>query len=99
MRCSANLLVPAMVLAASVAALAQSPTPTPQYNVGKPLSQEEIQRFDFMIGPQGQQLPAGSGTAKEKIEALRAAGIEIAASPADLGVAVQRCLAGRARRA
>jgi mono/diheme cytochrome c family protein len=71
MRCSLNLLVPAMVLATSVAALAQAPTAqapaaqTPQFNVGKPLSQEEIRSFDFMIGPQGQQLPAGRGTAKE----------------------------------
>ena len=71
MRCSLNLLMPAMVLATSVAALAQAPTAqapaaqTPQFNVGKPLSQEEIRSFDFMIGPQGQQLPAGRGTAKE----------------------------------
>jgi len=62
MRCSLlSLLVPAVVLAAPAAGLAQSPT----YNVGKPLSQEEIRSFDFMIGPAGQGLPAGSGTAKE----------------------------------
>jgi len=62
MRCSLlSLLVPAVVLAAPAAALAQSPT----YNVGKPLSQEEIQSFDFMIGPEGQGLPAGRGTVKE----------------------------------
>jgi cytochrome c len=36
-----------------------------RYNVGTPLSQEEIKSFDFMIGPQGQQLPTGHGTAKE----------------------------------
>ena len=62
MRCSLlSLLVPAVILAAPAAGLAQSPT----YNVGKPLSQEEIKSFDFMIGPQGQQLPPGRGTAKE----------------------------------
>ncbi len=62
MRCSLlSLLVPAVILAAPAAGLAQSPT----YNVGKPLSQEEIRSFDFMIGPAGQGLPAGSGTAKE----------------------------------
>jgi mono/diheme cytochrome c family protein len=60
MRCSLKLLVPAMVLAAS-AAMAQSPN----YNVGKPLTQDEIKSFDFMIGPDGQGLPAGQGTAKE----------------------------------
>jgi S-disulfanyl-L-cysteine oxidoreductase SoxD len=62
MRCTLNLLVPVMILAAApMAALAQSP----KLNVGKPLSQEEIKSFDFMIGPQGQQLPPGRGTAKE----------------------------------
>ena len=34
----------------------------------------------------------GSGTAEEKITALRAAGIEVADSPADLGVSVQKAL-------
>jgi len=61
MRCSLNLLVPLMILAAPAAGLAQSP----KYNVGTPLSQEEIRSFDFMIGPQGQQLPEGHGTDKE----------------------------------
>ena len=61
MRCSLNLLVPLLILAAPAAGLAQSPT----YKVGTPLSQEDIRGFDFMIGPQGQQLPPGHGTAKE----------------------------------
>ena len=61
MRCSLNLLVPLIILAAPAAGLAQSP----KFNVGTPLSQEEIKSFDFMIGPQGQQLPAGRGTAKD----------------------------------
>ena len=50
-----------MILAAPATGLAQSP----KFNVGTPLSQEEIKGFDFMIGPQGQALPAGRGTAKE----------------------------------
>jgi len=61
MGCSLNFLLPVMILAAPAVGLAQSP----KYNVGTPLSQEEIQRFDFMIGPEGQGLPAGSGSAKE----------------------------------
>jgi hypothetical protein len=61
MRCSLSLLLPLMILAAPAAGLAQSP----KYNVGTPLSQEEIKSFDFMIGPQGQQLPEGRGTAKD----------------------------------
>ena len=61
MRCSVSLLASAMILAAPALGLAQSPA----YNVGTPLSQDEIQKFDFMIGPEGQQLPAGHGSAKE----------------------------------
>ena len=61
MRCSLKLLVPLMILAAPAAGLAQAP----KFNVGTPLSQEEVQSFDRMIGPQGQALPAGHGTAKE----------------------------------
>src|SRR5205085_9454229 len=61
MRCSLSLLASAMILAAPATGLAQSP----KFNVGTPLSQEEIKGFDFMIGPQGQALPAGRGTAKE----------------------------------
>ena len=61
MRCSLSLFVSVMVLAAPTAGLAQSP----KFNVGTPLSQEEIKSFDFMIGPEGKELPAGHGTAKE----------------------------------
>jgi S-disulfanyl-L-cysteine oxidoreductase SoxD len=50
-----------MILAAPTLGLTQSPA----YNVGTPLSQEEIKGFDFMIGPEGRPLPAGRGTAKE----------------------------------
>ena len=62
MRCSLSLLVSLIVLAAPTAGLAQS---QPRLNVGTPLGQEEIKSFDFMIGPQGQQLPPGHGTAAE----------------------------------
>src|SRR5499433_4436023 len=61
MRCTLSLLASVLLLAAPATGLAQ----TPRYNVGTPLSQEEIKSFDFMIGPQGQELPAGRGTAKE----------------------------------
>ena len=62
MRCSLKLLVPAIILAAPAMALAQS---QPRLNLGTPLSQEEIKSFDFMVGPDGKELPAGRGTAKE----------------------------------
>ena len=62
MRCSLNLLLPVIILAAPAVALAQS---QPRFNVGTPLSQQEIKSFDFMIGPEGKELPAGHGNPKE----------------------------------
>ena len=64
MTCSLKFLLPAMILAGSVAALAQS-QPRLYPDLGKPLSQADIQRFDRMIGPEGQALPPGRGTSKE----------------------------------
>jgi S-disulfanyl-L-cysteine oxidoreductase SoxD len=42
-------------------ALAQSPT----YGVGRTPTAEEIRRMDISIGPTGEELPAGRGSAKE----------------------------------
>ena len=44
------------------------------------------------MGHAGAIISGGSGTAKEKIAALREAGIVVADSPADLGVSVQRAM-------
>jgi cytochrome c len=43
------------------AAMAQSPT----YGVGRTPTAEELRRMDISIGPTGEELPPGSGTAKE----------------------------------
>jgi cytochrome c len=53
-----------MLLAVPVAALAQS-QPRLYPNIGTPLSQQEIQACDRIIGPEGKELPVGRGTVAE----------------------------------
>jgi succinyl-CoA synthetase alpha subunit len=45
------------------------------------------------MGHAGAIISGGKGTAEEKLAALKAAGIEIAESPADMGAAMQRAIA------
>src|SRR3954449_12739701 len=47
------------------------------------------------MGHAGAIISGGSGTAKDKIDALRAARIAVADSPADLGVTIQRAMQGK----
>jgi S-disulfanyl-L-cysteine oxidoreductase SoxD len=61
MRCS-NLLIPVIGLATCVAALAQTPTYS---HVGRTPTKEEIQAWNISIGPDGKELPPGSGTAEK----------------------------------
>jgi mono/diheme cytochrome c family protein len=50
-----------MVLTACAAVSAQAP----DYNLGRPPSEQEVRAWDISITPEGQGLPPGSGTAVE----------------------------------
>lgn len=50
------------------------------------------------MGHAGAIISGGSGTAKDKIAALEAAGVVVAESPADMGTAMQRAIAKRAKK-
>ena len=60
----------ALVWLMGVCALAQSPT----YGVGRTPTAEEIRALDISIGPTGEELPPGKGTAKEGAQVYRAKG-------------------------
>src|SRR6202043_2254683 len=60
---SLRLVTIALLLASP--AFAQS---SPTYGVGRTPTAEEIRALDISIGPAGEELPAGRGTAKEGAE-------------------------------
>ena len=64
------LRVLSLVLFTAISALAQSPT----YGVGRAPSAEEIRAWDISIGPTGEELPPGRGTAKEGAQVYRTKG-------------------------
>ena len=67
MRCTtlsisrSSFLLPVMVLLAYGAAMAQSPT----YKMGRTPTEAELRAWDHAVGPDGKELPAGSGSAVE----------------------------------
>ncbi len=60
LRASAAGTILTIALATALPAFAQSPT----YGVGRVPTQEEFKAWDIAIGPDGKELPPGSGTAK-----------------------------------
>ena len=71
----------ALGLLTGVSALAQSPT----YGVGRTPTAEEIRALDISIGPTGEELPPGKGTAKEGGPLYRAKGCAGCHGAAGLG--------------
>jgi mono/diheme cytochrome c family protein len=65
-----SLRLIAIALLLGSPAFAQSPT----YGVGRTPTPEEIRALDISIGPTGEELPAGRGTAKEGATVFQAKG-------------------------
>ena len=59
-----KLLLVAMILGVGAVGRAQSPT----YGLGRTPTAEEVRQWDIAIGPLGQELPPGHGTAREGAE-------------------------------
>src|SRR5215217_1199220 len=62
-------------------AIAQSPT----YGVGRTPTAEELRRMDISIGPTGEELPPGRGTAKEGAQLYRTKGCGGCHGPTGIG--------------
>ena len=76
-----TVLLPTIVLLVGNPAFAQSPT----YGVGRTPTAEEIRRMDISIGPTGEELPPGRGTAKEGAQVFEQKGCIACHGPAGLG--------------
>ena len=76
-----TIVLPTIVLLVGSPALAQSPT----YGVGRTPTAEEIRRMDISIGPTGEELPAGRGSAKEGARVFEQKGCMACHGEAGLG--------------
>ena len=61
MRWKPDLLVAAVILGSCVTAYAQEPP----FGIGKPATPADVRAADTTIGPEGKELPPGSGTAAQ----------------------------------
>src|SRR5262245_15016032 len=64
---------------------ASAPAQSPTYGVGRPPTAEEIRAWDISIGPTGEELPPGRGTAKEGERLYRAKGCAGCHGPNGMG--------------
>src|SRR5215218_6817347 len=81
---SREMFVTILLLLGSLAgspAIAQSPT----YGVGRTPTAEELRRMDISIGPTGEELPPGRGSAKEGAQLYEQKGCIACHGPAGLG--------------
>jgi S-disulfanyl-L-cysteine oxidoreductase SoxD len=76
-----SLRLVAIALLLSSPAFAQSPT----YGVGRTPSADELRRLDISIGPRGEELPAGRGTAKEGAKVFELQGCIVCHGPEGAG--------------
>src|SRR3954470_17129414 len=76
-----SLRLVAILLVLGSPAFAQSPT----YGVGRTPTAAEIRRMDISIGPTGEELPPGRGTAKEGVHVFEQKGCIACHGPAGLG--------------
>src|SRR5258708_8365709 len=76
-------LVAIVLLLLGSPAFAQS---SPTYGVGRTPTAEEIRALDISIGPTGEELPPGRGTAKEGAEIFKETGCFVSQGEAGIGV-------------
>jgi mono/diheme cytochrome c family protein len=60
MRCGFSFLLSIVALFAGTSAFSQAP-----YNIGRTPTADEVKAWDISVGPDGKELPAGSGVAKD----------------------------------
>src|SRR5260370_342646 len=75
-------LVTIVLLLLGSPAFAQS---SPTYGVGRTPTAEEIRALDISIGPTGEELPPGRGTAKEGAELFKEKGCFVCQAEAGMG--------------
>jgi S-disulfanyl-L-cysteine oxidoreductase SoxD len=69
----------------AIALLLSSPAFAQTYGVGRTPTTEELRRMDISIGPTGEELPLGRGTAKEGAEVFKLKGCVVCHGQAGIG--------------